>query len=204
MFFYGAPKENPNHADDAVKTVLKMHEALDGFNRTLEEAGFQRLGMRVGVSTGKMVVGDAGGAGACDYTVLGDLVNLGARLESANKQFGSRILIGEKTALKIFGKFLMRPIGRIQVKGKTKVVMSYEVLARAEEATEKQKELTALTEAMVDAFIVSEFAECIAAVGRLEAAFGGSPLSELYRALSEVYLKDPPDFFDGSIVLESK
>ncbi|HTW93429.1 MAG TPA: adenylate/guanylate cyclase domain-containing protein, partial [Tepidisphaeraceae bacterium] len=204
MFFYGAPIENPHHADDAVITVLKMHEALIGFNQTLQEAGFPSLGMRAGVSTGKMVVGDAGGASACDYTVLGDLVNLGSRLESANKQFGSRMLIGEKTALKIVGRFLMRPIGRIQVKGKTKVVMTYEVLAKIDEAAQRQKDLTDMTEAMVDAFISSEFSQCIAAADALDAAFGASPLSQLYRSLSQMYLKNPPDFFDGSIVLETK
>src|SRR5439155_14634255 len=79
MFFFNAPRDNPRHAADAVATVLDMHAALHRFNQRLRERGLPPLDMRAGVATGEMIVGDAGGAGTTDYTVLGDVVNLGAR-----------------------------------------------------------------------------------------------------------------------------
>src|SRR6185369_3028192 len=114
-----------------------------------------------------------------DYTVLGDAVNLGARLEPANKVFGTLILVNARARELVGEKILFRPIGRIQVMGKTEGVMTYEPLALAE-----------LTGAVVNSFISGKFEECLAAIGKLEAAIGSSKLGNLYRKLAEQYLRD--------------
>jgi hypothetical protein len=89
--------------------------------------------------------------------------------------------------------------------GKKEGVMTYEPLALAEKASEKQKELAELTTEIVESFMSAKFEPCLAAIGKLEAAFGASKLASLYRKLSEQYLRDgTPAGFDGQIVLSEK
>lgn len=212
MFFYGAPEQNPDHAIHAVATVLKMQETMVNFNALLAERRSQygdslpQLAMRTGVSTGQMVVGDAGPAEASDYTVLGDTVNLGARLESANKQLGTRILLSERTVeLLPANLFLLQPVGRIQVAGLKVPVMTYEPLAQWDVATERQKASAAWHAQMTAAFRAGDFRRCLDAVAEVERECGARKLTGLYRDLSRRYLLDPPGAgFDGRIVLAEK
>jgi class 3 adenylate cyclase/CHASE2 domain-containing sensor protein len=205
MYFFGAPYENPNHAFDGVMSVLEMQEVMVVFNKSLTARGLPNMAVRAGISAGNMVVGDAGAEDTHDYTVLGDAVNLGARLEPANKVFGTQILMNARARELCGDRILFRPIGRIQVMGKREGVMTYEPLAPAEKATDRQRELADLTSEVVIAFMNANFEGCLAAVARMEAAFGASKLASLYRRISEEYLREgTPAGFDGQIVLSEK
>jgi class 3 adenylate cyclase len=212
MFFYGAPEQNPDHAIHAVATVLKMQETMVTFNALIagrrEEFGdaLPQLAMRTGVSSGQMIVGDAGPEEASDYTVLGDTVNLGARLESANKQLGTRILLSERTVELIPSNlFLLRPVGRIQVAGLKRAVLTYEPLAHLDQATARQKAGAALQTRLVESFHAADFRRCLEFVAEAEREFGPGKLTDLYRSLSERYLQSPPGSeFAGQIVLTEK
>jgi class 3 adenylate cyclase len=205
MYFFGAPRDNPSHAINAVASVLEMQEVMVAFNQSLLQRGLPSLAVRAGVSSGKMVVGDAGPAGiAHDYTVLGDAVNLGARLESANKAFGSRILVNARVRGLVADQAVFRPIGKIQVKGKREGVMTFEALCLADNADGQHRRIADLTTQMVDSFMAGQFERCLQAVKRLEEAFGPSKLTELYADLSQQYLRNPPAAFDGQIVLTEK
>ena len=213
MFFYGAPEQSAAHARDAVATVLAMRKALKAFNEQIAAPrNWPALALRWGVSTGNMVVGDAGSAasgsagGAADYTVLGDNVNLGSRLESANKAVGTVALINDRT-VELAGNdgMLFRPIGRLCVVGKKAGVMTYEPLARTDEATDEQKRLAADTRAMVEAFLAGRLRECVVAIERMEAAHGRSKLTDLYRERCAWFMQDPsPEPFDCQITLTEK
>jgi CHASE2 domain-containing sensor protein/class 3 adenylate cyclase len=208
MFFYNAPRDNPNHAIDAVRTVLKMHDEIIEFNKALVERGLPMVSMRAGISTGMVVVGDAGSTdpthNASDYTVIGDEVNLSARLESANKATGSRTLIESHTAEMARDLVLLRPIGTIRVVGKTEGAECFEPLALHIEATDEQRKLVEMSEAIVTSFRAGKFQECIEAAGRFEKEFGESKFSHLYITLCEQYLREPIADFDGQIVLTEK
>lgn len=212
MFFYGAPEQNPDHAIHAVATVLKMQETMVTFNALIasrrEEFGdaLPQLAMRTGVSSGQMIVGDAGPEEASDYTVLGDTVNLGARLESANKQLGTRILLSERTVELIPPNlFLLRPVGRIQVAGLKRAVLTYEPLAHLDQATARQKAAAALQTRLVERFHAADFHRCLELVAEAERDFGPGKLTGVYRSLSERYLHSPPGSdFAGQIVLTEK
>jgi class 3 adenylate cyclase len=205
MFFFNAPVRNPHHAAEAVATVLDMRAALEAYNRRLRQRGLPELSMRAGVVTGEMIVGDAGGAQQNDYTVLGDAVNLAARLEPANKPFGTHTLVTGRTVELLDGQFLTRPVARLEVVGKDEAVMVYEPLATSTGATEQHRALASRTAELVEAFAKRRFAECITILDGIEAAAGTSKLTELYRELCEQYLREPPDeSFDGRIVLTQK
>jgi class 3 adenylate cyclase/CHASE2 domain-containing sensor protein len=206
MFFFNAPFRRKSHASDAVATVLDMHATISRFNERLIERGMPPLGMRAGISTAEMIVGNAGGADANDYTVLGDAVNLGARLEAANKLIGTRTLMTARTADLLDGNVLCRPIGRLKVVGKDEPAMVYEPLAAADTASEKERDIAALTTQMVDAFVTSRFADALAILDQIEALEAGpSKFTTLYRGLCERYLREPPgEGFDGRVVLTEK
>jgi adenylate cyclase len=185
-----------------------MQGAMEEFNKRLFSRGLPHVAMRAGISTGMMVVGDAGSTdpahGASDYTVLGDEVNLGARLESANKALGSRVLMSGRTAQLIGTEFLIRPVGKLQVVGKTEGVETFEAVCMYDEATEKQKTLVQLSADVVAHFKAATFDACIQAARVLEETCGSSKFTQLYMRLSRHYLQAPPNGFDGQIVLEEK
>lgn len=204
MFSYGAPIENPNHAVDAVSTLLDMFRVMSEFNRELLAEGYPILQLRGGVSTGEVIVGDTGTDDACDYSCLGDVTNFAARLETANKAVGTRILLSARTVELIGDRFLVRPIGRLRVMGKKLAVMTYEPLAPADSATSEQKQLAAMTAEMVDHFLAARFDECVAAATRLDEEFGSSKLSKIYRDACQSHLTTPAPEFAGHILLEGK
>jgi class 3 adenylate cyclase len=207
MFFFGAPKPDPDHASKAVRTALEMQNALSGFNEELKAQHLPTLQMRIGINTGLMVVGDAGSTNpkASNYTVLGDAVNFASRLESANKYTGTSILISARTAQLCGDQFLLRPVGALQVVGKVEAVLTFEVCGLADAADEKQKNLCDHSRELVDSFRDRKFEIVLKLVDQLDKTHGPSPLTELYRELSESYLRNPPEHdFDGRIEFEKK
>jgi len=119
MFFMGAPVENPNHASDAVQAVHAMQQDLESFSRELQSRGLPAVKMRAGISSGDMIVGDAGSADASDYTVLGDTVNLASRLEAHTKVADRAILIDGATQAELRNGVALESLGAIDIRGKT-------------------------------------------------------------------------------------
>ncbi|MEP7118086.1 MAG: adenylate/guanylate cyclase domain-containing protein [Acidobacteriota bacterium] len=137
MALYGAPLDDADHADHAVQTALAMVRELQQLNRLWAVEGRAALDIGIGVNTGEMIAGNIGSDTIMSYTVIGDNVNLGARLESLNKDFGTRILISEATRRQLKGSYDIRPLGSVTVKGKTRPVDVFEV------RTEGQSEVSA-------------------------------------------------------------
>ena len=127
MALYGAPLDDADHADHAVQTALAMVRELRQLNRLWAVEGRTVLDIGIGINTGEMIAGNIGSDTIMSYTVIGDNVNLGARLESLNKDFGTRILISEATRQQLKGSYDIRPLGEVTVKGKTRPVQVFEV-----------------------------------------------------------------------------
>jgi adenylate cyclase len=127
MALFGAPLDDQDHADHAVQTALAMIRALDDMNRAWEAEGKTRLGIGIGINTGDMVAGNIGSESIMSYTVIGDAVNLGARLESLNKDYGTQIIISEATRARLKGRYDIHPLGDVIVKGKSRPVAIFEV-----------------------------------------------------------------------------
>ena len=132
MALYGAPLDDPGHADHAVQTALAMVRELERLNRLWAVEGRAALDIGIGINTGEMIAGNIGSDTIMSYTVIGDNVNLGARLESLNKDFGTRILISEATRLQLKGTYDIRPLGEVTVKGRTRSVQVFEVRTDAQ------------------------------------------------------------------------
>jgi adenylate cyclase len=127
MALFGAPVDDPVHADHAVDAACEMVRELGELNRRWAAEGRPQLDIGIGVNSGEMIAGNIGSSSIMSYTVIGDNVNLGARLESLNKEFGTRIIISEATRAKLTRQYEVRPLGDVVVKGRSRPVAVFEV-----------------------------------------------------------------------------
>jgi adenylate cyclase len=127
MALYGAPLDDDDHAEHAVQTALAMIRTLTELNQEWARDGKPQLDIGIGINTGDMIAGNVGSESIMSYTVIGDAVNLGARLESLNKDYGTRIIISEATRQRLKGRYDIHPLGDVIVKGKSQPVAIFEV-----------------------------------------------------------------------------
>lgn len=135
MAVFGAPLASREDPDNAVRAAIQMMEALNEFNRIRVLDEKELLQIRIGINTNEVLSGNIGSIKRMDYTVIGDGVNIAARLEQINKYFDTNILISEFTRKKLKGDYLMRKVDLIRVKGKSKPVMIYQVMDHYTEET---------------------------------------------------------------------
>ena len=128
MALFSAPLDDPDHADHAVQAALAMLDELARLNSQWAADGLPTLDIGVGVNTGDMVAGNLGSESIMSYTVIGDNVNLGARLESLNKDYRTRVIISDATRTALKGRYDIRALGRVVVKGKSVPVEIFEVV----------------------------------------------------------------------------
>jgi len=206
MFFFGAPEPYPGdptfHATAAVQTAMEMQSEIANFAVKISRENPTTLKLRAGISSGMMTAGDIGIPLRCDYTVIGDRVNIAAGLELANQFTGTQTLITEETVKFLRGRFLIRPIGLLQLFSRNELVRVYEPIAPMDIATDDQHTLVSMTQTLVEHFIAARFADCIKATDELLIAFGEAShgkLCELYCRLCMEHLDRPPDKFRGQI-----
>ncbi len=139
MALFNAPVADPDHADHAVQMALAMLRELRILNEGWEKQGLPPFDIGIGINTGDMIVGNIGSERTLSYTVIGDNVNLGSRLESLNKDYGTHIIISESVKEALQGKYFIRSLGKTRVKGKTKQIPIYEVCVSADELRRKEE-----------------------------------------------------------------
>ena len=130
MAFWGAPLVDKQHARHALDAAMQMVEALPGINEKFEQRGWPAINIGVGLNTGTMSVGNMGSEFRMAYTVMGDAVNLGSRLEGLTKQYGVNIIVSEFTRAAV-PEYAYRELDRVRVKGKEEPVIIYQPLGLA-------------------------------------------------------------------------
>ncbi|MEO7275828.1 MAG: adenylate/guanylate cyclase domain-containing protein [Vicinamibacterales bacterium] len=128
MALFGAPVDDVNHAEHAVVAATEMVWELGVLNDLWASQGRARLDIGIGVNSGDMIAGNIGSSSIMSYTVIGDNVNLGSRLESLTKDYRTRIIISDATRSQLTGSYQLRPLGNVVVKGKTRAVAIFEVV----------------------------------------------------------------------------
>ena len=133
MAVFGAPVNQKDHAIRACRCALENQKALARLREKWIKEGKPPINARIGINTGTVVVGNMGSKMRFDYTVIGDNVNLAARLETANKIMKTSILVSEYTAKTAESSILSRYLGKLKVAGKKEKVKVYEILADKED-----------------------------------------------------------------------
>lgn len=127
MALFGAPLDDPDHAEHAVQAAIDMVKELGELNRGWVARGMTPLDIGVGINSGDMIAGNIGSSSIMSYTVIGDNVNLGSRLESLNKDYKTRIIMSDATRTRLRNSYDTHPLGDVKVKGKTRAVAIYEI-----------------------------------------------------------------------------
>jgi adenylate cyclase len=204
--FFGAPLELEDHALRACASALLMKRLEGELNETYREKGLSPspLYTRIGINTGDMVVGNMGTQKKMDYTIMGNAVNLAARLEGVNKQYGTWILASEDTIQETAGKILSRRLDRVRVVGITEPVRLHEVLSFAGEAPPQTLRMIELFHHALDLFENQDWTAAETAfMAVLEQAPEDGP-SKLYLERCGKYRNNPPQSWDGIANLTQK
>lgn len=129
MAVYGAPLPTGHDATNAVESAVQMLRMLGMLNQRRCERGLPPLKLGIGVSTGEVVAGTIGSPKRMDYTVIGDSVNLAARLQDLTKAYGVEILVCEATAAAVSGRYRLRELDMIQVRGRQRPETIFQILS---------------------------------------------------------------------------
>jgi adenylate cyclase len=203
MAFWGAPVADAAHARNAVLAALDMVDRAALMRPVFVAKGWPEIHIGVGVSTGAMNVGNMGSQFRMAYTVLGDVVNLGSRLEGLTKQYGVCILVSAATA-QLVPDVVFREVDRVRVKGKLEPVAIFEPLGLAKDLSSEQiRRAAELARALVD-YRARDFAGALRRIAELEAS-APEKLLAVYRSRIEHFIAHPPDpAWDGVFAHESK
>jgi adenylate cyclase len=197
--FWNAPLDLPDHAVRVVRAALRCQDAL----AELRPLFFERIGkemfMRIGINTGPAVVGNLGSRTRFDYTMLGDAVNLAARLEGVNKQFGTYTMISSDTRAQMGEEFAARELARVAVVGKKKPVTVFEPMWPSA-YQERRRVLSVFAEARA-LFYAGRFFEAAAAFADIEEK---DPPAARYRLKCRELAAAPPEKWEGVWVMTSK
>jgi len=207
MAEFGVPIHTPDHAEMAVRTGLRMQLRLKELRQEWDKKGLPTLRCRVGINTGPMIVGNIGSKGVFDYTVIGDAVNLASRLEGANKQYNTFLMISESTHKKLAPSlFKTRILDVIKVKGKSEAIKVFEVYGeKSETADPGYESYCQVYHKAFEAYLLRKFS--LAREKFLEALsiLPEDPASKkMIERVDAVNVEELPGDWDGSVVLTSK
>jgi adenylate cyclase len=203
MAFWGAPLADPDHARNAIDTALMMLARTEELKPELARLGYPEVNIGIGLNTGPMNVGNMGSQFRRSYTVLGDSVNLGSRLEGLTKFYGVQLIVGEQTHA---GQdaFLFRQLDRVQVKGKKEPTRIYTPICRLDEATSEVRAELALYEQARRAYIEKRWDDAEQGFRELRVE-EDNVLYDIYlERLAHLRVEPPDDDWDGTFVHTSK
>jgi adenylate cyclase len=204
MAVWGAPLPQTDHAARACRAALMMVRRLRSLNQEWQQRGWHVLEIGVGLNTGPMVVGNMGSARRLSYTVIGDNVNLGSRLEGLNKIYGSQILASEATILAAEGAVVARELDLVCVKGKRLPVRIFEILALGDDRV-AWVDVVERFAAGVGAYRQRQWEDAIAKFRRVLEMRADDGPAQFYLQRCREMLPHPPDAqWDGVSVMDVK
>ncbi len=205
MAVFGVPKPQPDHALRACFAALDLREMMVSINERLGRQYNLKLGLRTGVNSGEMLTGALGYARKLNYTVIGDTVNLASRLEGANKEYGTLIMIGPQTYEQAKDGIETRFLDLLRVKGEVRAFAVYELMERKGKLTPEKEKLREAYNEGIEHYRQRRWNEALASFdGALKIHPEDGP-SSTYRGRCEHYKIHPPSKdWDGSFGLDHK
>lgn len=203
MAFWGAPLDNPRHAEDACRTALSIKKKLEEHNKISVAKGKPVINIGVGINTGEVVVGNMGSLKRFNYTIIGDDVNFTSRLEGLNKEYGTSCIISESTKEEIKDVLDLhaRELDEVLVKGKSKPKRIFELMEKPKDkATEES--LRAFEEGR-KLYISGEWERAIKMFEKAT-AFGDGKTSRIFIERCRNLLAEPPSVWSGIYQFKNK
>ncbi|AGX88453.1 CHASE2 domain-containing protein [Candidatus Symbiobacter mobilis] len=204
MAFWGAPVPDEHHARHALLAAIEMIRTLDTLQDHFREQGWPPIKIGVGLNTGDMVVGNMGSEFRLAYTVMGDAVNLGSRLEGLTKQYGVQIIVSEFTKEEV-GDFAFRELDSVRVKGKDQPVRIYEPIGPTDQLTPEEQHELKLSRQALQFYRSQDWARATLAFLDLQRRYPDRKLYALYLDRCAHYEKSPPPAdWDGAFTFDHK
>lgn len=197
MAYWNAPLDTPNHADLALKASLEQFEALKELNKELSSENLPTIDIGIGLNSGDVIVGEMGSKIRSDYTVIGDTINLGSRVESLCKFYGTKLNITNFTKEKLKDEYVFRFLDLVRVKGKKLPVEIWQVLGY--QVSQEYIDELKLYEKALNLYRNMNFKEALEIFNTLEASpdkIAGN-IYKIYQERCEIYIEHPPQDFDG-------
>ena len=203
--FWGAPRQDPRHAEHAMEAVVACSRRLGECNAAWAAQGLPSLNTRFGLSTGTVIVGNVGATSRLSYTVLGDTVNLAARLEGLNRFYGTEVLVSEDMKESTGDAFAWRLVDLVAVKGKQQGKRIYEPLGPRGEVAAERLAFAQAYEAAWQTYQQRQFAEALSQLAKLLEAWPHEPsLVRLYEICQAYAAEPPPADWDGVARMQAK
>lgn len=210
MAFWGAPQQDSHHALNCCLSALLCQKRLLDLNRKWKYEKKPELATRIGIHVGEAIVGNIGSSERMNYTLIGDSVNLAARLEGTNKMYGTNIIVSESTVKQLHEHAVVRPLDIVAVKGKNEGIKIYELVALNNSnplvlpTSEQQKMCETFSKAF-NWYLEQRWDEAISAFQELINLYGKDYACELYiKRCSEYKENPPPADWDGIFHMRSK
>ncbi len=205
MAFWGAPVPTPDHARLAVEAALAMGRAIATLNDEHRQQGLPAIGMGVGLNTGTMCVGDMGSDLRRSYTVIGDAVNLGSRLEGVSKFYGVTVVASGATRAQAGEGFIWQELDKVKVKGKNEAVQIYTVRGTPDDLTPLLRDELAQWASFLQAWQAQQWVQAEALIHALAQQHPQQLLYALYQERVAARSAQPFDpNWDGSTQFETK
>jgi adenylate cyclase len=207
MAFWNAPISQKDHPTIACSAALKCHMKLQELNIGWKAKGYPQLEMRIGVNSGMALVGNVGSWFRLNYTCLGDTVNLGSRLESLNKKYGTCIMISEYTYNRIHKEyFVCRPLDTVKVKGKQKAVKVYELVGFRKLMTKEMIHAYLIYEEAYDLYIRKDFLTASDKFEKFIKVLGKDdvPARKHLQTCQQLIQNPPDETWNGIVLLDEK
>lgn len=205
MVIWGAPTEQPDHARLACETAIRMAAKIEQISASESERMGTTVHARIGVNSGSMTAGNIGANKRFNYTVLGDCVNLAARLEGLNKVYGTTAIIGSATAEQLGDDFKLRYLDTVTVKGRTTPEKIFEPLGKAGEIAPERTQAAEAYAAGMELYQQGQWEAAAVAFGKgLEANQDDGPCRELQERCRAFAANGPGADWDGVWVVENK
>ncbi len=202
MAFWGAPISQDDHARRACWAALDNRSRLKELCKSWKERGLPEFDIRIGINTGRMIVGNVGSQARMEYTVLGDAVNTGSRLEQLNKLYGTHILISEATKEAAGGAVETREVDLLELRGKKKQIRVYELLGLPGQISAQKLAGYRMYEHGLKAYRERRWDEAESALKSAVAALGDDQPSKILLGLVDGLKKGPtPSDWDGTLHL---
>jgi adenylate cyclase len=200
---FGAPLDHPDQAAAACRGALRCQEALDRMRPSMAARGLPEVHVRIGLNTGEALVGNMGSARRFEFTMIGDAVNLAARLEGINSQYGTRILVGEETARSAGDAMVFRELDAVRPKGKKVPVRIFELVGERGQIAPAQLERLERFALGLAAYRDQRFDLAITLFDPL-AASGDAPSAVFLERARGYLAAPPPESWDAVYTLTTK
>jgi class 3 adenylate cyclase len=202
MAFFGAPVKHKDDALQSVYAALEMQNALAEFNREQQASGKPPFLTGIGINYGIVTVGNIGSEKKMDYTVIGDMVNLGSRLEGLTKKYKQDLIFSNSVYQKVKGEFPCRLIDKVIVKGKT---MGEKIFTAKKSLTDAERKGWGLYHRGLKQYYSSSFDSAISFFQKVKSLLPDDYISDMYiERCRRFKIKPPPPDWNGTEILDSK